>query len=50
MYAINFNELSDVVADVNQHYKGDPKVTEVLQMVDQLKWLLPHIQKSEHLD
>ena len=35
--AINFNDLGEVIAKVNQHYKGDPKAAEMLEMIDQLK-------------
>ena len=35
--AVNFNDLTDVIAKVNQHYKGDPKAADMLQMIDQLK-------------
>ena len=35
--AINFNEMGEVIAKVNQHYKGDPKAAEVLEMIEQLK-------------
>ena len=35
--AINFNDMGEVIAKVNQHYKGDPKAAEMLQMIDQLK-------------
>jgi len=35
--AINFNEMGEVIARVNQHFKGDPKAAEMLEMLEQLK-------------
>ncbi len=34
---VNFNEMGEVIAQVNQHFKGDPKVAEMMHMVEQLK-------------
>lgn len=35
--AINFNEMGEVIAQINQHFKGDPKAAEMLEMLEQLK-------------
>ncbi len=35
--AINFNDMGEVIAKVQQHFKGDPKAAEMLEMIDQLK-------------
>lgn len=35
--AINFNEMGEVIAQVNQHFKGDLKAAEMLEMLEQLK-------------
>jgi hypothetical protein len=29
--------MGEVIAQVNQHFKGDPKVAEMMHMVEQLK-------------
>ncbi|MDX1680244.1 MAG: von Willebrand factor type A domain-containing protein, partial [Akkermansiaceae bacterium] len=35
--AINFNDLGEVIAQVQQHFKGDPRAAEMLEMINQLK-------------
>lgn len=35
--AINFNEMGEVIAQINQHFKGDLKAAEMLEMLEQLK-------------